>query len=186
MATSFQHALACFLRHGRFPWLSSPSPRDGFGQSHPWPENGLALQAKASSAGRTERPGPNDGLVGGREEEGCQEAKEGPRCLCGGDTYPDCGEPLVVQFIAPWGRKKQRSWYLKKSCVCPQEFLKLLSACRTWKVQNLGNHVEAPMHHSLKEFLPQVSFLKVRSDPISAPSTNPNPPPCLLDRSRAP
>ena len=120
------------------------------------------------------------------EEEGCQEAKEGPRWLCGGDTYPDCGEPLVVQFIAPWGKRKQRSWYLKKSRVCPQEFLKLLSACRTWKVQNLENHVEAPMHHSLKELLPQVFFLKVRSDPISAPSTNPNPPPRLLDRGRAP
>lgn len=50
---------------------------------------------------------------------------------------------------------------------------------------NLENHAEAPMHHSLKELLPQVSFLKVRSDPISAPSTNPNPPPCLLDRGRA-
>lgn len=64
----------------------------------------------------------------------------------------------MVQLITPWGKRRQRSWYLEKSYIRPQEFFKLLSACRTWKVQNLENHTEAHTPPSLKELLPQVSF----------------------------
>lgn len=150
-----------------------------------WHQNGLALQTKVSSAGRTQCPGPNDSTVGGRGGGGWPAAEEGPRQLCGGGTYPDCGEPLVVQLITPWGKRRQTSWYLEKSYIRPQEFLKLLSACRTWKAQNLENHTEAPM--PLPEGAAAAGFfLRVLSDPISVLSTNPNPPSCLLDRGQTP
>ena len=150
-----------------------------------WHQNGLALQTKVSSAGHTQSPGPNDSIVGGRGGGGWPAAKEGPWWLGGRDTYPDCGEPLVVQLITPWGKRRQRSWYLEKSYIHPQEFRKLLSACRTWKVQNLENHTEA------RTPLPEGAaatgfFLRELPDSISVLSTNPNPPPCLLDRGQTP
>lgn len=43
------------------------------------------------------------------EAGGCQEAQEGPRGSVGVHTYPDCGEPLMVKFIAAWGKRSQRS-----------------------------------------------------------------------------
>lgn len=58
--------------------------------------------------------------------------------LRGVHTYPDCGEPLMVQFIAAWGKRSQRSCHLKKLCA-----LRSSSDC----FQN----AEAPTPHPLKE-----------------------------------
>lgn len=43
------------------------------------------------------------------EAEGYQEAQRGPGSSEGVHTYPDCGEPLMVEFIAAWGKRNQRT-----------------------------------------------------------------------------
>lgn len=110
----------------------------------------LALQTKTSSADRMECPGPNDSLVGGGTVQGRQEAKG--VWVAGGwggeHTYPDGGEPLVVQSVAAWG-KRSRSTVIYSSDVCSGVPPIALSR-QALKVQNREN-TEAPMPYALKE-----------------------------------
>lgn len=70
------------------------------------------------------------------EEGGHQEAKEGPRWCCGGGHLPGLWRAtggIVYRCLG----KEESDKLLFKEVTCPQYFLKLLLACRTWKVQNL-------------------------------------------------
>lgn len=60
-------------------------------------------------------------------------------------TYPDCGEPLMVEFIAAWEREVRevvKAYAFRSSLNC--------LASRIWKVQHLENHTEASMLHSYR------------------------------------
>lgn len=59
-------------------------------------------------------------------------------------TYPDGGEPLMVQFVTAWGERSQRSCHLK--------MLRALgSSSNRLRQEDLAKRVEGPTPRPLRE-----------------------------------
>lgn len=115
--------------------------------------------------------------VGGRKEEGCQER---PSSSAGYTLTRTVESHWWYSLSLPGergGRGAGDESYTPSGV--PPDAFRRRDLESSGDFENLETHMEVA--HSLKELLSQVFFLKLRSDPIIGPSTNPNPPCCLLD-----
>ena len=122
-----------------------------------------------------------------RKRRAASRPRRGPGGLEGPHTYPDCGEPLVIQFIAAWGERRQRSCHSKRLCTLrtfPVAFsMQALESSKSG--EHGGSHAPVPEGGSSR-WPPQVFFPKQGSDLIGAWSTNYGLLHCILERGQTP
>lgn len=96
-------------------------------------------------------------------------------------TYPDGGEPLMVQFVAAWGERSQRSCHLKMFRALRSSSDRL----RQDLAKRGGSHAPPP-EGSGSQLPPGAFFISQGSGPTRALSTHLHPSHCLLDGGQTP